>query len=122
MNEHKMIQERLLKVKEIEQAVELSKSNAEKQIADSMEVFPALVRSIERSQAEVIMEIEKRQKAAEKWAERLVEELEQEITELQRGSMGLEQLSDIQDHLLLLQSSPSICATLPPTNNWSEKQ
>ncbi|XP_038832614.1 E3 ubiquitin-protein ligase TRIM7-like [Salvelinus namaycush] len=115
-----MIQERLLKVKEIKHAVELSKSNAKREIADNAEVFTAMVRCIERSQAELIEVVEGKQKAAEKRAEGLVEELEQEITELKRGSTELEQLSDIEDHLLLLYSSPSLCTTLPHTKNWSE--
>ncbi|XP_014046322.1 E3 ubiquitin-protein ligase TRIM39 [Salmo salar] len=116
----KMIQERLLKVKEIEQAVELSKRDAEREIADSLQVFTALVRSIERNQAELIEVVEEKQKAAERQAEGLIEELEQEITELKRRSTELEQLSDIKDHLHLLQSSTSLYTTLPPTKNWSE--
>ncbi|XP_055781174.1 E3 ubiquitin-protein ligase TRIM39-like [Salvelinus fontinalis] len=114
-----MIQERLLKVKEIKHAVELSKSNAEKQIADSVEVFTVLVRCIERSQAELIEVVEEKQKVSEKRAERFVEELEQEITELKRRAPEIEHILDIKDLLLLLQTSPSSC-TLPPTKNWSE--
>ncbi|XP_041708565.2 E3 ubiquitin-protein ligase TRIM11-like [Coregonus clupeaformis] len=116
----KMIQERLQKVKEIEQAVELSKRDAEKEIVDSVQIFTALARCIERSQSELIEVVEKKQNAAEKRAERLIEELEQEITELKTRSTEIEQLSFIEDHLLLLlQSSPSIC-TLPQTKTWSD--
>ncbi|XP_052350898.1 E3 ubiquitin-protein ligase TRIM21-like [Oncorhynchus keta] len=79
-----------------------------------------MVRCIEKSQAELIEVVEGKQKAAERRAEGLIEELEQEITELKRGSTELEQLSDIEDHLHLLHSSPSLCTTLPHTNNWSE--
>ncbi|XP_041708564.2 zinc finger protein RFP-like [Coregonus clupeaformis] len=116
----KMIQEKLLKVKEIKQAVELSKIDAKREIADSVQIFTALVRSIERSQAELIEVVEEKQKAAEKRAEGLIEEVEQEITELKRRSTELEQLSDIDDQLIFLQRSPSVCTTLPPTKNWSE--
>ncbi|XP_045076514.1 E3 ubiquitin-protein ligase RNF135-like, partial [Coregonus clupeaformis] len=77
-----MIQERLQKVKAIKYSVELSQREAEKEIAESVEVFTALVRSIERSQAELIEVVEEKQKAAERQAEGLNEELEQEITEL----------------------------------------
>ncbi|CDQ67479.1 unnamed protein product [Oncorhynchus mykiss] len=116
---HKMIQERLKKFKEIKQAVELNKRHTERVVADCVQVFTALVRSIERSQAELIGVVEEKQKAAEKQAEGLIEELEHEITELQRRSTELEQLSDIEDHHHL-QSSPSLCNTVPPTKNWSE--
>ncbi|XP_031663189.1 E3 ubiquitin-protein ligase TRIM39-like [Oncorhynchus kisutch] len=115
----KMIQERLKKVKEIEQAVELSKRDAEREIVDSLQVFAALVCCIERNQAELIEVVEEKQKAAERQAERLIEELEQEITELKSRSTELEQLSNIKDHLHLLQSSTSLYTTLPPTKNWS---
>ncbi|XP_038854334.1 E3 ubiquitin-protein ligase TRIM39-like [Salvelinus namaycush] len=100
-----MIQERLQKVKEIKLSVELSQRDAEREIAGSVEVFTALVRSIERSQGEVIEEVEEKQKAAERQAEGLIEELEQEITELLRRGTEL-------DHLH--QNSPSLI------KDWSE--
>jgi len=114
-----MIQERLEKVQEIKLSVETSKRDAEREISDSVQVFTALVRSIERSQAELIEVIEEKQKAAEKQAEGLIQDLEQEITELKRRSTELEQLSHTEDHLHLLQSFPSL-STPPHTKDWSE--
>ncbi|XP_070977031.1 E3 ubiquitin-protein ligase TRIM39-like [Oncorhynchus clarkii lewisi] len=114
-----MIQVRLKKVQEIKHSVDLSKREAERERSDSVQVFTALVRSIERSQAELIEVIEEKQKAAERQAEGLIKELEQEITELQRRSTELEQLSHTEDHLHLLQSFPSLC-TPPETKDWSE--
>ncbi|XP_052320294.1 E3 ubiquitin-protein ligase TRIM39-like [Oncorhynchus keta] len=61
-----IIQERLQKLKDIKHSAELSKRDAKREIADSMQVFTALVRSIEKSQVEVIDVIEKKQKAAER--------------------------------------------------------
>ncbi|XP_020346618.2 E3 ubiquitin-protein ligase TRIM39 [Oncorhynchus kisutch] len=113
-----MIQERLKKVQEIKHSVDLSKKDAEREISDSVQVFTALVRSIERSQTELIEVIEEKQKAAERQAEGLIKDLEQEITELKRRSTELEQLSHTEDHLHLLQSCPSLC-TPPPTKDWS---
>ncbi|XP_021419391.2 E3 ubiquitin-protein ligase TRIM39 [Oncorhynchus mykiss] len=113
-----MIQERLKKVQEIKHSVDLSQKDAEREISDSVQVFTALVRSIERSQTELIEVIEEKQKAAERQAEGLIKDLEQEITELQRRSTELEQLSHTEDHLHLLQSCPSLC-TPPPTKDWS---
>ncbi|KAM9402389.1 E3 ubiquitin-protein ligase TRIM39-like [Salvelinus alpinus] len=113
-----MIQKRLEKVQEIKHSVDLSKREAEREISDSVQVFTDLVRSIERSQAELIEVIEEKQKAAERQAEGLIKELEQEITELQRRSTELEQLSHTEDHLHLLQNFPSLC-TPPPTKDWS---
>ncbi|XP_021432755.2 zinc finger protein RFP [Oncorhynchus mykiss] len=114
-----MLHTRSRKVKEIKHSVELSKRVAERKILDSVQVFTALVRSIERSQAELIEVVKEKQKKAERQAERLIKELEREITELQRRSTKLEQLSHTEDHLHLLQSFPSLC-TLPPTKDWSK--
>ncbi|XP_071018007.1 E3 ubiquitin-protein ligase TRIM21-like isoform X2 [Oncorhynchus clarkii lewisi] len=84
---------------------DLSQRDAEREIAGSVEVFTALVRSIERSQAELIEVVEEKQKAAERQAEGLIEELEQEITELLRRGTELDYVH---------QNSPS------PIKGWSE--
>ncbi|XP_014050746.2 LOW QUALITY PROTEIN: E3 ubiquitin-protein ligase TRIM39 [Salmo salar] len=115
-----IIQERLKKVKEIKLSVDLSKRDAERERADSIQVFTALVHSIEKSQAELIEVIEEKQKAVERQAEGLIKELDQEITELKRRSTDLKQLSQTEDHLQLLQSFPSIVCTPQPTKDWSE--
>ncbi|XP_064782255.1 E3 ubiquitin-protein ligase TRIM39-like [Oncorhynchus masou masou] len=115
-----IIQERLKKVKDIKLSVDLSKRDAEREIADSIQVFTALVRSIEKSQAELVEVIEEKQKAVERQAEGLIKDLEQEITELKRRSIDLKQLSQTEDHLQLLQNFPSLVYKPPPTKNWSE--
>ncbi|XP_037389775.1 E3 ubiquitin-protein ligase TRIM39-like [Pygocentrus nattereri] len=114
-----MIQDRLKKIEDIKQSVELNKKSTEKEKADSVEVFRALLRCIERSQAELLEVMEEKQKAAEKQAEEFIKELEQEITELKRRDTELEQLSHTEDHLHLLQVYPSLCSP-PPTKNWTE--
>ncbi|XP_038837859.1 E3 ubiquitin-protein ligase TRIM21-like [Salvelinus namaycush] len=115
-----IIQERLQKVKEIKLSVHLSKRDAKREKADSIKVFTALVRSIEKGQAQLIEEVEEKQKAVERQAEGLIKELEQEITELKRRSTDLKQLSHTEDHLQLLQSFTSVVCTPPPTKDWSE--
>ncbi|XP_035629620.1 zinc-binding protein A33-like [Oncorhynchus keta] len=114
-----MIQGRLQKVKEIKHTVQSGKINAEREIRESLQVFTALVRSIQRSQAELIEVIEEKQKAAESRAEGLIKELEQEITELKRRSTGVKQLSLTEDHLHLIHSFPFLC-TPPPAKDWSD--
>uniref|UniRef100_A0A8C7F069 RING-type domain-containing protein n=1 Tax=Oncorhynchus kisutch TaxID=8019 RepID=A0A8C7F069_ONCKI len=114
-----MIQERLQKVQEIKHSVELSKKHTRREISDSVQVFTDLVRSIERSQGELIEVIEEKQKATERRAEWLIKELEQEITELKGRSTDLEQLLHTEDPLHLLQSFPTLC-TPPHTQDWSE--
>ncbi|XP_069044925.1 E3 ubiquitin-protein ligase TRIM39-like [Lepisosteus oculatus] len=114
-----MIQERLKKVEEIKQAVELSKRSAQREIEDSVQVFTALRNSIERSQAELIELIEEKQRGAERRAEGIIKELEQEITELKRRNTELEQLSHTEDHIYFLQSFPSLCSP-PHPKDWSD--
>ncbi|KAL7875501.1 hypothetical protein AOLI_G00104640 [Acnodon oligacanthus] len=95
------------------------KKSSEKERADSVEVFRALLRCIERSQAELLEVMEEKQKAAERQAEEFIKELEQEITELKRRDTELEQLSHTEDHLHLLQVYSSLCSP-PRTRNWTE--
>ncbi|XP_037389813.1 E3 ubiquitin-protein ligase TRIM39-like [Pygocentrus nattereri] len=114
-----MIQDRLKKIEEIKQSVELNKKSTEKEKADSVEVFRALLRCIERSQAELLEVMEEKQKAADMQAEEFIKELEQEVSDLKRRDTELEQLSHTEDHLHLLQVYPSLCSP-PPTKNWTE--
>ncbi|XP_062850601.1 zinc-binding protein A33-like isoform X5 [Trichomycterus rosablanca] len=93
--------------------------NTEKEKADSMEIFRALIRSIERNQAEMLKVMEEKQRAAERQAEEFIKDLEQEITELKRRNTELEQISNTEDHLHLIQIYSSLCRPLP-TNNWTD--
>uniref|UniRef100_A0A668AQ74 Uncharacterized protein n=1 Tax=Myripristis murdjan TaxID=586833 RepID=A0A668AQ74_9TELE len=79
-----MIQKRRVKIQEIKRSVELSREDAEREIADGVRVFTALMQSVERGQAELIDMIQEKQKTTEKQAEGFIEELQQEISELMR--------------------------------------
>ncbi|KAF7657121.1 hypothetical protein LDENG_00032030 [Lucifuga dentata] len=114
-----MIQDRLKKVEEIKHSVELSKENSERDVEESTEVFSALFLSVKKSQAELIERIRRQQKAAEQRAERLIAELQHEITELERRRMEMEQLSHTEDHLHLLQRFPFLSSP-PSTSACSE--
>ncbi|XP_078137950.1 E3 ubiquitin-protein ligase TRIM39 [Centroberyx gerrardi] len=112
-----MIQDRLKKVEEIKHSVELNKASAQKEIADSMQVFSELVRSIQRTQAELVLAIEEKQRQTERCAEGLITELEQEITELKRRNTDLENVART-DHIHFLQSFPAL-STPPSVKDWS---
>ncbi|XP_059191299.1 E3 ubiquitin-protein ligase TRIM39-like isoform X1 [Centropristis striata] len=114
-----MIQKRRLKIKEIKHSVELSKEDADRETADGVQVFTALKESVERSQAKLIDTIKEKQRKTEKQAEGFIKELEQEISELKKRSTEVEQLSQSEDHLHLLQSFTSLNAA-PPTKDWTE--
>ncbi len=68
------------------------------------------MRSIERCQAELLEMMEEKQKAAEKQEEKLIQELQQEITELKMRNIELDHLLHTEDHIQLLQVSVSLSA------------
>uniref|UniRef100_A0A3Q1FD41 E3 ubiquitin-protein ligase TRIM39-like n=1 Tax=Acanthochromis polyacanthus TaxID=80966 RepID=A0A3Q1FD41_9TELE len=109
-----MIQDRVKKVEEIKHSVELNKVSVE----ESMQVFSELVRSIQRTQAELVLVIEEKQRQTERWAEGLIAELEQEIAELKRRNTDLENVART-DHIHFLKSFPAL--SIPPSvKDWSE--
>ncbi|KAL1271823.1 hypothetical protein QQF64_030839 [Cirrhinus molitorella] len=103
-----MIQDRNKKIQDIKHSEELRKKSAEQEKATSIELFSDLMHSIERCQAELLEMMEEKQKAAEKQNEELIQELQQEITELTMRNTELDHLLHTEDHLHLLQIDPSI--------------
>uniref|UniRef100_A0A672P3A9 E3 ubiquitin-protein ligase TRIM39-like n=1 Tax=Sinocyclocheilus grahami TaxID=75366 RepID=A0A672P3A9_SINGR len=91
----------------------------EKFTLTSAELFSDLMRSIKRCQAELLEMMEEKQKTAEKQDEELIQELQQEITELKMRNTELDHLLHTEDHLQLLQIDPSPCSP-PHTRNWPE--
>lgn len=87
--------------------IQCLQENSKREIVESMEVFSTLFHFMERSQAELVDVIQRKQAAAEQRAERLIAELELEITELERKRSEMEQLSHTEDHLHLLQVKSS---------------
>ncbi|XP_059417002.1 E3 ubiquitin-protein ligase TRIM39-like isoform X2 [Carassius carassius] len=114
-----MIQDRIKKIQDIKHSAEVRKRNIEKEKAAHVELFTGLIRSIERCQTELLEMMEEQKKAAQKQEEELIEELEQEITELKMRNTELEQLSHTEDLLHLLQIHSSLCSPRN-TRNWSE--
>ncbi|XP_053170110.1 E3 ubiquitin-protein ligase TRIM47-like [Scomber japonicus] len=114
-----MIQKRRLKIQQIKESVKLSNEEADRETADSVQVFTALIKSVKRSLAQLIEMIEEKQKRTEKQAEGFIKELEDEISELMKRSAEVKKLSHTEDHLKFLQSSSSL-SPAPPTKDWTE--
>ncbi|XP_034080917.1 E3 ubiquitin-protein ligase TRIM21-like isoform X1 [Gymnodraco acuticeps] len=114
-----MIQKRQLKIEEIKHSVDLSKEEADREIAEGGKVFTALKESAERGQANLINTIKEKQKTTENQAEDFIKELEQEISELKKRSSEVEQVTHSEDHLHLLQRFMSL-KVAPPTKDWTE--
>uniref|UniRef100_A0A8K9X1J5 Fish virus induced TRIM protein n=1 Tax=Oncorhynchus mykiss TaxID=8022 RepID=A0A8K9X1J5_ONCMY len=111
-------QEREKELKELQQAVESFKHSAQAAVEDSDNIFTELIRSIERRRSEVKKLIRAQEKAQVSQAEGLLEQVEQEIAELRKRSIQLEQLSHTEDHIHFLQhyqalSSISVSSDLP---------
>ncbi|XP_035534664.1 LOW QUALITY PROTEIN: E3 ubiquitin-protein ligase TRIM21-like [Morone saxatilis] len=114
-----IIQERRLKIQEIKHSVALSKEDADREIAEGVQVFTSLMESVERGLTELIDTIKEKQRKTEKQAEDFIKELEQEISVLKKRSTEVDDLSHTEDHLHLLQSFLSLNAA-PPTKDWTE--
>ncbi|XP_026080740.1 tripartite motif-containing protein 16-like protein isoform X2 [Carassius auratus] len=86
--------------------------SAQTAVEESERIFTELIRSIEKIRSKVTQRIRDQEKDAASRAEEQLEQLEQEISDLRRRDAELEQLSQTQDHIHLLQSFQ--CLSTPP--------
>ncbi|XP_029993426.1 E3 ubiquitin-protein ligase TRIM21-like [Sphaeramia orbicularis] len=114
-----VIQERRLKIQEIQQSVELSKNAADRETAEGVEVFTALMESVQRSLDQFKEKIQEKQRSTEKQAEDFIKELEQEICELKKRSTEVEQLLGSEDHLHFVQRFTCVKAA-PSMKTWTK--
>uniref|UniRef100_A0A3B3XD00 B30.2/SPRY domain-containing protein n=1 Tax=Poecilia mexicana TaxID=48701 RepID=A0A3B3XD00_9TELE len=104
-----MIQERRLKIQEIRESVKISRDAADREKAEGVQVFSALMESAERGLKELLKEIQDKQETTEREAEDFIRELEQEISELKKRS------SEVN-----FNQSFSSLGDDPPNKNWVE--
>ncbi|CAL8389358.1 unnamed protein product [Boreogadus saida] len=112
-----MIQSRTRKIQGIKDSVELSKKDADREIADGVQVFTALKRRIGKCQDDFHRAVKEKFNSTEKQAEDFIKELDQEIKDLTNRSSEVKQLSHNKDHLQFLQAFRSLKNT-PPTRDW----
>nr|XP_014015158.1 unnamed protein product [Salmo salar] len=105
------IQKREKEIQEVRQAVKSLKNSAQAAVEDSEKIFTELIHSIERRWSEVKEQIRAQEEAEVSRAERLLKQLEQEMSELRRREAELEQLSHTDDNLKFLQSFQSLCVS-----------
>ncbi|XP_047433497.1 E3 ubiquitin-protein ligase TRIM21-like [Mugil cephalus] len=113
-----MIQKRRLKIEEIQEMVMMSEDAADREKVEVVQVFSALMASVERGLNQLVERIEERQRKVVQQAEGLIRDLEQEVSELMRRSSEVKQLWGSEDHFHLLQSFSSLEAA-PPTKDWT---
>ncbi|XP_027026978.2 tripartite motif-containing protein 16-like [Tachysurus fulvidraco] len=97
------LQEKQKKVQELKQAVNTIKHSAKIAVVDNEIIFNELISSMEKKRSEVTNMIRAQEKAELSRAERLLEQLEQEIDDLQRRVTEMEKLSHTHDHIHFLQ-------------------
>ncbi|KAF7694438.1 hypothetical protein HF521_008191 [Silurus meridionalis] len=102
------IQEKQKKVQELKQAVNIIKLSARTAVDDSEKIFTETISSIEKKYSEMMDMIRDQEKAELSRPERLLEQLDQEISDLQGKVNELEQLSHTHDHIHFLQSFQSL--------------
>ncbi|CAL8382036.1 unnamed protein product [Arctogadus glacialis] len=112
-----MIEERKQKIQEIKDTVKCSRADADRVIANGVQVLNALTCCIEKCRADLNQTAEKL-KSTEKQADGLIKELEQEIEELTNRSSEVKQFSHSEDHLHFLQTFMSL-KDPPPTRDWT---
>ncbi|XP_033985538.1 E3 ubiquitin-protein ligase TRIM21-like [Trematomus bernacchii] len=116
-----MIRKRQLKIEEIKHSVDLSKEDADREVAEGVQVFTALKESVERNLNEFIQTIEEKQNMRMKRAEDFIKELEQEISQLKKRSSVAEHLSRSEDPLHFLQGVQSLNIQHPSlTKDWTK--
>ncbi|XP_073703000.1 tripartite motif-containing protein 16-like isoform X1 [Garra rufa] len=104
----KRIKERQKMLEKLRGTVESHKRSAQAAVEDSERIFTELIRSIEKSRSEVTQLIRDREKAAVSRAEGRLKRLEQEIDDLRRRDVELEQLSQTVDDIHFIQSFQSL--------------
>ncbi|XP_072548792.1 E3 ubiquitin/ISG15 ligase TRIM25-like [Salminus brasiliensis] len=105
------IREKQKKLQEVKQAVKTLKRSAQAAVEESEEIFNELILLIEKKRSEVTELIRAQEKTEMSGDEELLEQLEQEITDLKRRHTELEQLSHTEDHIQFLQSFQSACVS-----------
>ncbi|XP_070786289.1 E3 ubiquitin-protein ligase TRIM39-like [Enoplosus armatus] len=114
-----MIEDRLEKIKEFTNCAEMSREKTNKEINDSDELFNTLMNHVRVTQTKLKSNIEEKLRKSQDKDEAMIEELQEEIIQLQRKHSELEELSQSDDHLHLLQTFHAL-STISGTKNWSK--
>lgn len=110
--------EREMKVQEIQSTLLDIKTAAERETEEAVSAFLNLIANVERCQVEILEVIEMSRRAAEHRAQKLLRELQEELSELKKRSASLKQLTLTDNCVQFLTSFSSVSAP-PQTRDWS---
>ncbi|XP_070710615.1 E3 ubiquitin-protein ligase TRIM39-like [Pempheris klunzingeri] len=113
-----MIESRMEKIKEFRDSSQISTNKANKEIEDSDKLFNTLMNHVQEAQTKLKCNIEQKIRKSQDKDEATIKELQEEITQLQRKHSELEELSQSDDHLHLLQTLQAL-STISGTKSWS---
>ncbi|XP_029943753.1 tripartite motif-containing protein 16-like protein [Salarias fasciatus] len=119
LNIKKRIQERQKEVKLLQQQMEAINVSADEAVENSEESFTQMISLIQKRSGEVTQQLRSQQQTAVSELKELQKKLEQEITDLKRKDVQLEQLAHTEDHTQFLLSYPSVSALSEPTHSSS---
>ncbi|KAK5615622.1 hypothetical protein CRENBAI_024317 [Crenichthys baileyi] len=110
---HQRIQDQEKDLKLLHQEVEAINVSADRAVEDNDKICTELIHLIEKRSSDVKQQIRSQQETEVSRVKDLQEKLEQEITELKRIDVELEQLSKTEDHNQFLHNYSSLSALSP---------
>uniref|UniRef100_A0A3Q2E3U1 Tripartite motif-containing protein 16-like n=1 Tax=Cyprinodon variegatus TaxID=28743 RepID=A0A3Q2E3U1_CYPVA len=124
------VQDREKDVKLLQQEVKAINQLADKTVEESKKIFNQLIHFIQKRSSDVKQQIRSQQEAVVSPLKELQEKLQQEITELKRKDVVLEQLTNTEDHNQFLrsylslsdfsESAPSHSINVCPLRSWQD--
>ncbi|XP_029975806.1 tripartite motif-containing protein 16-like [Salarias fasciatus] len=119
LNIQQRIQEREEDVKLLQQQMFAINVSADEAVEHSEESFTQMIRLLQNRSLEVKRQLRSQQQTAVSGLKELEEKLQQEIAELKRKDVQLEQLAHTEDHTQFLHSYTSVSALSEPTHSSS---
>ncbi|XP_029976998.1 tripartite motif-containing protein 16-like [Salarias fasciatus] len=119
LNIQQRIQEREKDVKLLQQQMEAINVSADEAVEHSEESFTQMIRLLQKRSLEVKRQLRSQQQTAVSGLKELEEKLQQELAELKRKDVQLEQLAHIEENNHFLHSYTSVSALSEPTHSSS---
>uniref|UniRef100_A0A671XEM3 RING-type domain-containing protein n=1 Tax=Sparus aurata TaxID=8175 RepID=A0A671XEM3_SPAAU len=113
------VKKRRKQVDEINASLQSCKEQMENEWWDIEAVFTAVVNIVERAQETALQPLKERRQAVEKEAKDLIEELEAEISKLEKNISVVDDMSALEDHIHFLQSYPNL-PEMDNVEDWTE--
>ncbi|XP_061582345.1 E3 ubiquitin-protein ligase TRIM21-like [Cololabis saira] len=115
-----MIHARQQKFHEIQSSLEENRKYVEEALSCSSRVMTAMGDFIKRSQIELAEVIKAKQNEIEKQAIDFINEMDEEMIQIKKKELQLNEVSPTDDHLTFLENVISLTITSPQVKDWSD--